>query len=115
MLGKAKVVATLAVKDIEASKKFYEEKLGLESEREMEGWTQYTCGDGTLLAIYPSSFAGTNEGTAATFGVDDVEAEVKSLRDKGVKFEDYELPGLKTVNGIADGGEEGKIAWFKDP
>ncbi|MDF2460812.1 MAG: Glyoxalase/bleomycin resistance protein/dioxygenase [Candidatus Saccharibacteria bacterium] len=115
MLGNAKAVATVAVEDIKEAKKFYEGTLGLKPELEMDGWTQYECGDGTSLAVYPSHFAGTNEATSVTFGVEDVESEVKELKAKGVEFEDYDTPDLKTVEGIADGGEDGKIAWFRDP
>jgi catechol 2,3-dioxygenase-like lactoylglutathione lyase family enzyme len=114
MLGQAQAIATVAVKDLEQSKKFYEGKLGLEAQLAMDGWVQYECGKGTALSIYQSNFAGTNEATSVTLAVEDVEAEMKQLRDKGVEFEDYDLPGLKTENGVAQ-GEEGKAAWFKDP
>jgi catechol 2,3-dioxygenase-like lactoylglutathione lyase family enzyme len=65
--------------------------------------------------VYPSQFAGTSKSTCMAFEVDgDLETAVKELRDGGVTFEEYDLPGLKTENGIAEiGGVKG--AWFKDP
>ena len=73
----------------------------------------YTSGD-SYFSIYPTEFAGTAQHTLTAFLVQDVEAAVADLRNKGVSFEEYDLPGLKTVNGIAElGGTRG--AWFKDP
>jgi catechol 2,3-dioxygenase-like lactoylglutathione lyase family enzyme len=115
MLGESPVGATLAVKDQEKAKEFYEGKLGLKIKDEMEGWVSYQCGKGTVLGVYPSQFAGTNEATGATFLVEDLEAEMKELRAKGIEFEEYDFPGLKTENGIASMDDDHKAAWFKDP
>jgi hypothetical protein len=73
----------------------------------------YRSGD-SYFSLYPTEFAGTAQHTLGAFMVADVEAAVAELRGKGVSFEEYDLPGLKTVNGIAElGGSKG--AWFKDP
>jgi predicted enzyme related to lactoylglutathione lyase len=67
-----------------------------------------------LINLYKSEFAGTNKATALTFDVDDIEDEVRELKEKGVFFEHYNLPGLQQQGDI-EVGEDMKIAWFKDP
>jgi catechol 2,3-dioxygenase-like lactoylglutathione lyase family enzyme len=105
--------ATLPAKDIAGTRKFYEGPLGLSVDEENPGGIFYRVGS-TQIFLYPSEFAGTNQATAATFEVADIEATVAELQGAGVTFEEYDMPGLKTVNGIADiEGERG--AWFKDP
>jgi catechol 2,3-dioxygenase-like lactoylglutathione lyase family enzyme len=105
--------ATLPTSDQERAKAFYGGTLGLEVEEETPGGTMYKVGSGHLF-VYPSQFAGTNQATAATFLVDDIDGAVAELKEKGVTFEEYDLPGLKTVDGIAElDGERG--GWFKDP
>ena len=105
--------ATLPVSDIARAREFYENVLGLQAENETPGGVNYKAGS-VHLFVYPSQFAGTNQATAATLIVDDVEAAVAELRDKGVTFLEYDFQGLKTVDGIAEiEGEKG--AWFKDP
>lgn len=113
MLGSARPVATVAVSDLERAKKFYGETLGLKAKDERSDGIRYEAGDSWFL-VYPSQFAGTAKSTYMSFDVDDLEKEVAELRDRGVTFEEYDLPGLKTVNGIAEiQGVKG--AWFKDP
>jgi catechol 2,3-dioxygenase-like lactoylglutathione lyase family enzyme len=105
--------ATLPVSDHERAKAFYGETLGFELEEDTPGGTMYKVGSSHVF-VYPSQFAGTNQATAATFLVDDLESAVAELKGKGVTFEEYDFPGLKTVDGIAElEGERG--AWFKDP
>jgi catechol 2,3-dioxygenase-like lactoylglutathione lyase family enzyme len=105
--------ATIPAKDLEGTRKFYENVLGLEMAREDPAGITYRAGDSTLF-LYPTEFAGTAQHTLGGFSVSDIEAAVAELRAKGVTFEEYDMPGLKTVNGIAElGGEKG--AWFKDP
>ena len=114
MLGKADATPMIAVKDLDRARKFYEETLGLKVDEEWgeEGAT-LKSGD-TLVNVYRSEFAGTNQATALNFDVDDIESEVRELKDKGVFFEHYELEGL-TPNGDIYEGEGMKTAWFKDP
>jgi catechol 2,3-dioxygenase-like lactoylglutathione lyase family enzyme len=105
--------ATIPAKDLEGTRKFYENVLGLEMVREDPAGISYRTGD-SVLFLYPTEFAGTAQHTLGGFSVSDIEAAVAELRAKGVTFEEYDMPGLKTVNGIAElGGEKG--AWFKDP
>jgi len=95
------------------ARKFYEEKVGLKPKQEYAGGVVYECGNGSWVFMYPSAGAGTSQASTAFWAVDDVIAEVAVLKSRGVKFEDYDMPGLKTVDGIATGGGA-KTAWFKD-
>lgn len=104
--------ATLPASDFERAKAFYGGTLGLESFMEDAGGVMYRAGSSSVF-VYPSEFAGTNKATAATFVVADTVAAMEELRGKGVTFEEYDMPGLKTENGVAEiGGVKG--AWFKD-
>jgi catechol 2,3-dioxygenase-like lactoylglutathione lyase family enzyme len=115
MLGDAPVFATIGVKDIEKAKEFYGETLGLKLKPGMEDDAVYEAGGGTGVALYETAEnAGTNKATYATWEVQDIEALMGNLRDKGVEFEEYDQPGLKTDNGLAT-WENQKAAWFKDP
>jgi len=114
MLSNAPVTAVLPAVDINRAKQFYTEKLGLkESSEQMSSDTAlFICGKGTTLFIYQRPPSPTQH-TQAYFTVEDIEKEMADLRSRGVVFEEYDMPGLKTVNGIAtmDGM---KSAWFKD-
>ena len=113
MLSNSMVTATLPAKNIERAKKFYSDKLGFKpGETYPDGSILYHC-KGSAFLLYPSEFAGTAKNTALGWQIDDVDKEVKDLRSKGVVFEDYDMPGLKTVNGVATMGDF-KAAWFKD-
>ena len=110
------VAATLPASDYERAKAWYAEKLGLKPVNEDGGGAYYEIGSMGFL-LYPSQFAGTNQATAAGFGVDDVPAAVTRLREAGVVFEEYDLPDLKTEDGLATMEVAGKTmygAWFKD-
>ena len=114
MLGDASVHVTLPVSDLERAKKFYGEVLGLKNVAEFPGGVQYESG-GNDVFVYESQNAGTNQGTAASWKVDEPEATVESLRQKGVTFEHYdEMPGVTREGDIHSMGEM-KAAWFKDP
>jgi len=113
ILADAPVSAGLPAVDIERAKAFYEGTLGLPLVQDLEGALMFACGNGTMFFVYPSEFAGTNKATAAGFQVDDIQAVMEELRGKGVTFEEYDMPGLKTVDGIATLGPS-KSAWFKD-
>jgi catechol 2,3-dioxygenase-like lactoylglutathione lyase family enzyme len=114
MLNKSDPIATVAVKDMKTAKSFYEGKLGLELiHSEGGGANEYRAGASKIL-VYMSQFAGTNQATAVTWLVDDVEALVRTLKTKGVTFERYDLPDVKRTGDIHEGGGR-KLAWFKDP
>lgn len=113
MLTNASVHPTLPVVDLQRAKKFYVEKLGLKVMKEDPSpGAILQAGDGTSLYLYQRA-ATKADHTTASFTVKDVEGTVKALKNKGVIFEEYDLPGLKTVNGIATMGDV-KGAWFKD-
>jgi catechol 2,3-dioxygenase-like lactoylglutathione lyase family enzyme len=114
MLNRSRVHPTIAVTNLERAKKFYGETLGLEVQGEMEGHLAYQAGEGSVLVVFKRRNPPKAENTVASFAVDDVEATVKWLRDRGVVFEEYDSPGFKTVDGIASIGDS-KGAWFKDP
>lgn len=113
MLKNARIVPYIPVANVARARKFYEEKIGLVAREEYAGGVVYECGDGSWVFMYPSPGAGTSRASTAFWAVEDVVAEVSALRKKGVVFEEYDMPGLKTVNGIATGGGA-KTAWFKD-
>lgn len=113
MLKKSPVVPYIPATDIARARKFYEEKVGLVAREEIEGGVVYECGGGSWIFLYKSGGAGTSKASQAFWEVKDVEAEVRELRARGVVFEEYDMPGLKTVNGIATAGNS-KAAWFKD-
>lgn len=112
MLDKANVYATIPARDLERARSFYDQKLGLRPTEERPEGLRYECGNGGFL-LFTSSGEPSGTHTQLGWDVDDIEAAVKTLRDQGVVFEEYDLPDFKTVNGIAEiEGERG--AWFKD-
>ena len=114
MLGTRNAVANLAVSDLDRAKHFYTGTLGLRQVgSEAEEALILKSGDSTVT-VYRSDYAGTNEATAVTWEVDDIDAEVRALRDKGVTFEHYDMPGLE-LKGDIHVGDGMKVAWFKDP
>ena len=116
MLGKQDAIATVAVKNLGAAKKFYQDTLGLKQlDAEGDEVVVYEAGN-SRLNVYKSQYAGTNKATAVTWAVDDVEGEVRTLKSKGVAFEHYDMPGMKLQGDlhVADGADF-KVAWFKDP
>jgi catechol 2,3-dioxygenase-like lactoylglutathione lyase family enzyme len=114
MLGKADATPMIAVKDLDRARKFYEDTLGLKTKEEMGDEVVTMKSGETLINVYRSEFAGTNKATALTFQVDDLEQEVRALKEKGILFEHYNLPGLEQQGDfyVAEGF---KTAWFKDP
>ena len=114
MLGKADATPMLAVKDVDRAKQFYSEKLGFDTGDEMSGEVVTLKGGNTDITVYRSKFAGTNKATALTFDVDDIESEVRDLKEKGIFFEHYDVEGLTPKGDIYE-GEGMKTAWFKDP
>jgi predicted enzyme related to lactoylglutathione lyase len=115
MLGERNASAVVAVKDMEAAKKFYEDVLGLKKTDVSDpSGTMYKSGD-SMVFVYPSEFAGTNKATALAWGVgEDLDKIVADLKGKGVAFEHYEMPGMKVEGDVHVMGEM-RAAWFKDP
>jgi catechol 2,3-dioxygenase-like lactoylglutathione lyase family enzyme len=113
MLQKSPMYAYIPVANLERARDFYERTLGFKPAREIAGGVAYEFGDGTACFMYPTPNAGTSRASQAFWQVEDVEREVAELKARGVKFEEYDVPGLVTKNGIATGGGA-KTAWFKD-
>jgi catechol 2,3-dioxygenase-like lactoylglutathione lyase family enzyme len=114
MLSDGQTAATIAVTDIDRARKFYAETLGFSIRQESPGGILFQGGQGTAFFVYPSQFAGTNRATAMSVNVEDFEGTVADLRERGITFMDYDFPGLKTENGVAQ-TPEGPAAWFTDP
>jgi len=115
MLGNSTVIAVVAVSDLARGTDFYGGTLDLQaSDSDEPGGALYTCGGGSQLLVYESSYAGTNQATAASWQVADIEQEVAELKAKGISFEHYELPNV-TLDGDVHVMGSLKAAWFKDP
>lgn len=114
MLANSKPISMLPVVEMSRARKFYEETLGLpRGNARPNGETVYETGGGRF-ALYPRQTPTKADHTALSFEVQDLGAEMKALRSHGVRFEEYDYPGLKTENGVCVLGSE-KAAWFKDP
>jgi catechol 2,3-dioxygenase-like lactoylglutathione lyase family enzyme len=114
MLGDHDAVATIAVRNLQAARKFYEGKLGFKVVHN-EGDQALTFQSGkSQLLVYQSQFAGSNKATAVTWMVKGVEGLVKDLKAKGIAFEHYDMPGV-TLKGDVHLAGKLKNAWFKDP
>jgi catechol 2,3-dioxygenase-like lactoylglutathione lyase family enzyme len=114
MLSQRRCHATLPVQDLDAARAFYEGVLGFTPSEVNPMATLYDAGEGTKFAVTRSSGKASGSHTQIGFTVTGIEAEVADLKRRGVTFEEYDVPGLKTVDGIAVTGA-GKAAWFLDP
>ena len=113
MLTDKKTYATLPTSDLARARRFYEEALGLRPEMVTEGGVMYGSG-GTQFFVYPSrNKAGGH--TQMSWLVKDIKAEVAGLKATGVMFEEYDQPGIKTVDSVVQSGPAVWTAWFKDP
>ena len=113
MLADHPITTALPAVDLERAKRFYAEKLGLTPESEIPGGFLYRCGGDTIFTLFTSQGAASGTHTQASWIVDDVEAEVANLKARGVVFEEYDTPSLKTIKSVASTGPA-KAAWFKD-
>jgi len=121
VLKDGKVATRIPVQELQRARTFYAEKLGLEPSEERPRGLLYRCGEGEF-ALFESAGAASGDHTQMGWEVEDIEATVEWLRGRGVVFEDYDFPGLRTVNGIAEiagnypskGGVGEKAAWFRD-
>jgi catechol 2,3-dioxygenase-like lactoylglutathione lyase family enzyme len=113
MLQNSPMYAYLPVSNLARARRFYEETLGFKPGRELAGGVEYQFGKGTACFMYPTPNAGTSKASQAFWQVEDVEREVAALKARGVTFEEYDMPGLRTRDGIATAGGA-KTAWFKD-
>jgi catechol 2,3-dioxygenase-like lactoylglutathione lyase family enzyme len=121
MLQSARFAARLPAQDLARARRFYSEKLGLEPAEERPGGLLYHCAEGAF-ALFASTGGSPGTFTQGGFEVDDVEATVAELKRRGVEFVEVDVPGLKTIGGIADveGNYPSKksrgerAAWFRD-
>lgn len=121
MLASSRVATRLPAQDLQRARAFYADKLGLDPAEERPGGLLYHCAAGDF-ALFESAGAASGSHTQMAWEVDDIEAVVGELRSRGVVFEEYDLPGLRTVEGIAEvagnypskGGVGERAAWFRD-
>ena len=113
MLQNAPMYSYIPAKDVARARRFYEDKVGLKPKQEIAGGVVYEFGKGTACFLYPTQNAGTSKASQAYWQVQDIEREVAELKKRGVQFEEYDLPAMKTVNSIFTGGGA-KAAWFRD-
>jgi catechol 2,3-dioxygenase-like lactoylglutathione lyase family enzyme len=121
MLGNAEVATRLPARNLTRARAFYADKLGLEPAEERPGGLLYRMADGTRFALFASGGGASGEHTQMAFEVADLDAVVDELRRRGVVFEDVDVPGLRTVDGIAEVegnypsvGVGERAAWFRD-
>ena len=119
-LDRARTATRLPAQNLDRARSFYSEKLGLDPVEEREGGLLYRLG-GTEFGLFQSAGAPSGEHTQIGFEVEDIDAVVDELRGRGVVFEEYDFPGLTTVNGIAEvegnypsKGKGERAAWFRD-
>ena len=114
MLGEHPIDVVLLATDLESSKQFYAGQLGLEILNESDEEVTYKCGGDSRLAVTRSTTGTADEQTQAGWRVDDLAAELAELRSRGVEIQEYDMPGLTTVDGVADLGFA-LMAWIVDP
>jgi len=114
MVAIQEAFAVLPAADRERARRWYSEKVGIEPLADVVGGYVYQVGSSRFY-LYESAHAGTARSTVAGFVVDDLDATMRELRDRGVRFEDYDMPdGPKTVDGVAADPAGGRGAWFVD-
>lgn len=113
MLSQLEVASMLPASDLKRARRFYKDMLGLDPAEETEADLTYRTPGGARFGIYETDNAGTAKNTAMCWETPDIDAEMADLRGRGVVFEDYDFPGLKTENGVATMDGE-KAAWFTD-
>jgi catechol 2,3-dioxygenase-like lactoylglutathione lyase family enzyme len=114
MLSEYRVHTALPATDLDRAKRFYAERLGLTPTQKRPDGLRYDCADGTAFMLFPTSISDRGGHTQAGIEVPDIEAAVAGLKSRGVVFEEYDTPELKTLEGIATEPGGDKAAWFKD-
>jgi catechol 2,3-dioxygenase-like lactoylglutathione lyase family enzyme len=121
LLQSAHVATRMPARDLQRARAFYADALGLEPAEERPGGLRYRCANGQF-SLFASAGAASGDHTQMAFEVDDIDAVVAELRSRGVVFENVDVAGLRTVDGIADvegnypsaGGIGERAAWFRD-
>ena len=114
VLANREATTMIAVSDLEKAREVYEDRLGLEPLPSDEPEVQLYRSATSRIAVYLSEYAGTNQATAVTWEVDDLEGVIGELKAHGVTFEPYDLPGTTRTGDVHMAGRM-KVAWFKDP
>ncbi|MFI5532658.1 VOC family protein [Kitasatospora sp. NPDC051853] len=112
MLAQATLHTQLPVADMARAKRWYHDKLGMDPVGEFDGGALYETANGKF-GLFETSITDRAGHTQMDFEVGDLRAEMSDLRSKGVVFEDYDMPGLKTTDGVAS-WPQGESSWFKD-
>ena len=113
MIADKKTYATLPVSDLERARRFYRDVLGMREDIVTDGGVMYGSG-GTQFFVFPSRYRASGH-TQMSWQVGNIKHEVAELKGKGIKFEEFDLPGIKTIDGIIQSGPNVWTAWFKDP
>jgi catechol 2,3-dioxygenase-like lactoylglutathione lyase family enzyme len=113
VLGDKRTYTTIPVSDLERARQFYEATLGLKADMVTEGGVMYSSG-GTQFFVYPSAFKASGH-SQMSWLVDDIKAETAALKAKGIDFENFNVPGVETVDGISAVGPNIWTAYFRDP
>jgi catechol 2,3-dioxygenase-like lactoylglutathione lyase family enzyme len=113
MLKHSDIIPTIPATDLGRARTWYADKLGLNADQEIPGALRYQVGSNSAFLLFSAGVAGTSEHQVAAWVVEDLETEVAELRSRGVAFEEYDSPELRTVDGIGT-TPVGKAAWFKD-
>jgi catechol 2,3-dioxygenase-like lactoylglutathione lyase family enzyme len=114
MLEDRRCAAMLPASDMERAKSWYADKLDMKPSYEDEGGAEYRTADGTSFWVYPSEFAATNRATTMGFMTKSLDKDMSEMRSRGITFEEYDIPGIKTKDGVAEFAEGERGCWFKD-
>lgn len=107
------LVPMLPAADIDRARSFYADKMGMTPTSVVDGDLRYESASGWFV-VYPSGSAGTNQATAATWQVDDIDGAVTELKSRGVEFQDFEIEGMVMENSILTSPAGSRAAWFFD-
>jgi predicted enzyme related to lactoylglutathione lyase len=113
MLSRSEIHANIPASDLKRARDFYTRCLGLSPTAEDESSLTFPTPGGSWFQVYETSSAGTGKHTVAQWDVEDIAAEVRELKAQGVRFEEYDLPGVEWQDGVAS-VPGGKVAWFTD-
>jgi len=116
MVANNRVSAVLVSTDLERSRSFYENKVGLKlSPETIKNHLVFDCGNGTSLLIYGRGNPNLADHTQVRFWSTDVANDVADLASRGIEFEEYDMDTFKTVDHVVTSAGIGRSAWFKDP
>jgi catechol 2,3-dioxygenase-like lactoylglutathione lyase family enzyme len=116
MIGQQRISAVLVSTDLDRSRDFYEQLVGLVlSPETIKNHLLFDCGNGTSLLIYGRPSGNSADHTQVRFWTSDVHKDVAALRERGVVFEEYDFPNFKTIDHVVTSPGVGRSAWFKDP